>query len=138
MAQQVLPLRVRQTVKEPAWDGALGGEVSRPLSRRAFLALGGTAAVVSGLIAAGYKAVFQVSPAGASQTASLVSQEQQESRVACPFGLVDDPYPGRCRRYRDSNGDGICDYSVPGSGNNVALADGGSFSGGFRRRPGFG
>lgn len=32
-------------------------------------------------------------------------------RVACPFGLVNDPYPGKCRRYVDKNGDGICDLS---------------------------
>jgi hypothetical protein len=43
---------------------------------------------------------------------------QQQGGVACPRGLVNDPYPGQCRNYTDSNGDGICDYSVPGSGNN--------------------
>jgi hypothetical protein len=45
---------------------------------------------------------------------------QQQSGVACPRGLVNDPYPGRCRNYTDRNGDGICDYSVLGSGNNDA------------------
>ncbi len=29
----------------------------------------------------------------------------------CPYGLVNDPYPGECRRYADSNDDGICDLS---------------------------
>lgn len=29
----------------------------------------------------------------------------------CPFGLVDDPAPGRCRLYIDSNQDAICDRS---------------------------
>jgi hypothetical protein len=29
----------------------------------------------------------------------------------CPYGLVNDPYPGRCGRYRDSNGNGYCDLS---------------------------
>ena len=43
---------------------------------------------------------------------------QQQSGVACPRGLVNDPYPGRCRHYTDRNGDGICDYSVPGTGSN--------------------
>ncbi|MCJ7552111.1 MAG: DUF4405 domain-containing protein [Anaerolineae bacterium] len=33
--------------------------------------------------------------------------------VACPRGLVNDLYPGRCRRYVDRDGDGICDLSVP-------------------------
>jgi len=31
----------------------------------------------------------------------------------CPFGLEDDPYPGECNRYVDSDGDGICDLSQP-------------------------
>ncbi len=29
----------------------------------------------------------------------------------CPKGLVNDPYPGACRRYVDTNSDGICDLS---------------------------
>jgi hypothetical protein len=29
----------------------------------------------------------------------------------CPYGLVNDPYPGRCFRYVDTNNDGICDRS---------------------------
>lgn len=29
----------------------------------------------------------------------------------CPFGLKDDPYPGRCRLYIDTNQDGLCDRS---------------------------
>ena len=29
----------------------------------------------------------------------------------CPKGLTNDPYPGRCGRYVDSNGDSICDLS---------------------------
>ena len=29
----------------------------------------------------------------------------------CPYGLVNDPYPGKCRRYVDSNGNGYCDLS---------------------------
>jgi len=31
----------------------------------------------------------------------------------CPFGLEDDPYPGECKRYIDTDGDGICDRSQP-------------------------
>jgi hypothetical protein len=33
--------------------------------------------------------------------------------TACPYGLVNDPYPGECRQYTDKNGDGICDLSQP-------------------------
>ena len=29
----------------------------------------------------------------------------------CPRGLVNDPYPGVCRLYEDTDGDGICDLS---------------------------
>ena len=35
------------------------------------------------------------------------------SCVACPRGLVNDPYPGRCRLYVDSDKDGLCDHSIP-------------------------
>ncbi|XRO75311.1 hypothetical protein ACO3TA_00045 [Methanocaldococcus sp. 28A] len=31
----------------------------------------------------------------------------------CPFGIVNDPYPGKCGRYIDTNHDGICDHSEP-------------------------
>lgn len=35
----------------------------------------------------------------------------------CPYGLVNDPYPGSCRRYVDTNHDGYCDHSqlIPAS-----------------------
>jgi hypothetical protein len=32
---------------------------------------------------------------------------------SCPYGLVNDPYPGQCPRYVDGDGDGICDLSQP-------------------------
>jgi uncharacterized membrane protein YphA (DoxX/SURF4 family) len=28
----------------------------------------------------------------------------------CPFGIVDDPYPGRCGLYKDENNNAECDY----------------------------
>ncbi len=31
----------------------------------------------------------------------------------CPFGFEDDPYPGECKRYIDTDGDGTCDLSQP-------------------------
>jgi|GEM_PF-754296 len=37
----------------------------------------------------------------------------QTVHVLCPFKMVNDPYPGRCRRYRDQNGNGFCDLSEP-------------------------
>lgn len=36
-----------------------------------------------------------------------------EMCVSCPRGLVNDPYPGRCRLYVDRDNDGLCDHSVP-------------------------
>lgn len=37
----------------------------------------------------------------------------QTGAVCCPRGQTWDPYPGRCRQYRDSNGNGYCDWSEP-------------------------
>ncbi len=34
----------------------------------------------------------------------------------CPFGQVNDEYPGQCRLYVDVNQDGICDHSQSASG----------------------
>ena len=51
------------------------------------------------------------------------SVPQPQAGVACPFGLVNDPYPGQCRRYVDGNGDGICDLSELGSGLNAPEAE---------------
>ncbi|MGC9516953.1 MAG: hypothetical protein ACP5C3_04550 [Methanomicrobiales archaeon] len=31
--------------------------------------------------------------------------------AGCPYGLVNDPYPGLCPRYVDATGDGFCDLS---------------------------
>lgn len=31
----------------------------------------------------------------------------------CPLGMTNDPYPGACRRYVDTNNDGLCDHSQP-------------------------
>ena len=56
--------------------------------------------------------------AGAGQTTAptrtvvpRATQTPDVKAVACPFGLVNDPYPGECRRYRDANSNGICDLS---------------------------
>jgi hypothetical protein len=31
--------------------------------------------------------------------------------TGCPYGMVNDPYPGQCPRYTDITGEGICDLS---------------------------
>lgn len=33
--------------------------------------------------------------------------------VACPFGILNDPFPGQCNRYCDLNNNAICDLSEP-------------------------
>lgn len=112
---------------------AYGGAASNSLSRRAFLAFGGAATVVAAAVVAGYQAL-QANTAEASQSSTQLAAVQQESGVACSFGVVNDPYPGRCKHYRDSNGDGICDYSVEGSGSNLAASGDESLVAGFSRR----
>ena len=78
--------------------------------------------------------VFRANTAEASESSDQLAAVQQESGVACPFGVVNDPYPGRCRHYRDSNGDGYCDYSVEGSGSSPSASGDASLTGGFSRR----
>jgi hypothetical protein len=97
-----------KSVPEPACSEAMG----TTMSRRAFLVRGGMATVAAGLAVAGYKVVFGTSTAKTRQDDSQADGTEQAGRVACPRGLVNDPYPGKCRRYVDRNGDGICDYSV--------------------------
>lgn len=66
-------------------------------------------------------------PPAVSATADATRAEQADAAgdpaarqgVACRHGLVNDPYPGQCRQYLDRDSDGVCDYSVPGSGSNV-------------------
>ncbi len=41
----------------------------------------------------------------------------------CPHGLVNDPYPGECNKYVDTDDDGICDRSQPAPEDRVADAE---------------
>ena len=41
----------------------------------------------------------------------------------CPFGLVNDTYPGNCGRYTDASGDLICDHSQPNPGSLAPTAN---------------
>jgi hypothetical protein len=111
-----------KTVPEPEHAGAKG----TPMSRRAFLTAAGTMAAVAGLLVAS-TAIFGTDRAGAnsieqedtssseaSSTATQVSITTQGGTVACPRGLVNDPYPGKYHHFVDTTGDGFCDYSVLG------------------------
>jgi hypothetical protein len=42
-----------------------------------------------------------------------VESETEVFWNSCPKGFVNDPYPGECRNYIDTDGDGICDHSEP-------------------------
>jgi hypothetical protein len=50
---------------------------------------------------------------GAAATVPIVAISTMSGACAagCPYGLVNDPFPGQCPRYIDVNGDGICDLS---------------------------
>ena len=140
MTKQVLATKDRRPVEGPAPSPAASGATEASMSRRAFLQLGGIAVVTTGLVVAGLRLfsgrdVGQASRDGVALAAGgQASGLEQASGVACPFGLVNDPYPGRCRFYEDSTGDGICDYSVAGSGSSLATGGAGIWGGGFRRR----
>lgn len=133
MTKQMLSSTGGQEAKQPASGLAYGEIRGKILSRRAFLAFGGAATAVVVAAVAGYRAILSAGPAEASESSNRLATTQQESGVACPFGVVNDPYPGRCRHYRDSNGDDMCDYSVPGSGSNLSTSDGGSLDGELSR-----
>jgi hypothetical protein len=50
---------------------------------------------------------------GALSTIPLIAASTMSGSCAasCPYGMVNDPYPGQCPRYTDLSGDGICDLS---------------------------
>lgn len=90
------------------------------LDRREFLRLGGLV-LTGGALAMVYKNITGSSEAVASgsglstptKVANLPSTSQSSQLcVACPKGLTNDPYPGRCRLYVDNDNDGLCDYSI--------------------------
>ncbi len=139
MTRQMFSPTKQGQVSERVPEAAYGDATSGGLSRRAFLAFGGAATVVAAAVVAGYRTILGASVAEAIPSSSQLTATSQGGGIACPFGLVNDPYPGRCKHYRDSNGDGICDYSVAGSGSSLSTSDDGSFDGGFsRHRAGFG
>ncbi len=61
------------------------------LDRRQFLKVAGCGAVVA-LVGGG---------------CSLATKAE----ASCPYGRVNDPYPGECSRYVDTTGNGYCDLS---------------------------
>ena len=49
--------------------------------------------------------------AGCSANAETVIDDSTDSgdSHACPRGVSDDPFPGRCGHYVDNDGNGLCD-----------------------------
>ena len=49
----------------------------------------------------------------AASTIPFIAASTMSSSCAttCPYGIVNDPFPGQCSRYIDLDGDGMCDLS---------------------------
>lgn len=120
--QMLRPKKQRPIAVSPC-DPVFPEVQDTPISRRAFLVVGGAMAVITGLAVIGYRRIAQAISSEDDQIDNLSLTSAPQNRVACPFGLVNDPYPGQCRRYLDLNGDGICDYSVPDSGGDLAESE---------------
>ena len=54
-----------------------------------------------------------VAPTAEATSTSAPPTPTSQPQTDCPFGLVNDPYPGECGRYVDQNENGICDHSEP-------------------------
>jgi hypothetical protein len=126
MTKRMLSPAGRQTASKTTLEPAHAGVKGTPMSRRAFLTAAGTTAAAASLLVAA-TAIFgtdraeagsteqeDTSSAEGSSTATQVSSASQGGTVACPRGLVNDLYPGKCHHYVDTTGDGFCDYSVLG------------------------
>jgi len=147
---------VRNLVSDPTLIPCTN-PTERQLSRRDFLRIGGLALATLGALLTGCRpstsdratsgdntalnregALAAATPTAQTGTAQAAVPTATPAAtgtvyVACPRGLVNDPYPGHCKLYRDTNGNGYCDWSVPGSGN-VPAGQTGAPSGGRPRR----
>ncbi len=50
-------------------------------------------------------------PTATATAVPTATPAPQRVVTRCPFGRINDPYPGHCRRYVDKNGNGFCDLS---------------------------
>ena len=46
-----------------------------------------------------------------AETEAPAQIAQETVETDCPFGEINDPFPGSCGRYIDRNGNDICDLS---------------------------
>lgn len=89
---------------------------SRNRKTAGILALSALLASGAGLAGCGTSAASEAATAGASgETSSTDAQTEASSsyQVECNRGIVNDPYPGLCHDYIDSDGNSICDLSEP-------------------------
>jgi hypothetical protein len=68
-----------------------------------------TDATGSGTAASSTSVTSEATSAASQATSSAASSSAVWN--SCPKGITNDPYPGECSRYVDSNSDGICDLS---------------------------
>jgi len=86
------------------------------MTRRRFLAVSGcalAAALCSGCLRDSTQdaATAESNAAQASTNTAVPAASATRITTRCRRNQVNDPYPGRCHDYTDSNGNGICDYS---------------------------
>jgi hypothetical protein len=107
---------------QPATLGAQPG--ADGIGRRAFLRYAAVGALLTGATVAGARVLGDDGSAAAEDSTSstgggLATSTSSSTRasarltVACRKGVAYCPYPGRCHSYRDRDGDGYCDLSIP-------------------------
>ncbi len=85
----------------------------RGMNRRAFIRLCGCVCCGAALALAGCDNTADKGAAAPSVTSTADAATADSTAVRCPRGQRWDPYPGRCHSYRDTNGNGYCDWSEP-------------------------
>jgi hypothetical protein len=116
-----LCLRLPAIVASEASAEALSDSAAPPTAGGSEAGATATAVTTGGVVASGEFAEATPTPAAPdvaanqkpppSATPQPAPTPLATVRTQCPFGLVDDPYPGRCKRYIDKNGNGYCDLS---------------------------
>jgi hypothetical protein len=118
MTRRNIGARLRPVVLATQPAQAEGG-----IGRRAFLRYAAVGALFTGATVAGARLLGDDSAAAEDATSSTgdapvvstSSSAQASGRltVACRKGVTYCPYPGRCHSFRDQDGDGYCDLSIP-------------------------
>ena len=96
----------------------MSATTTKRINRQPFVYLALLAAVIVALALAGCSrsVAAEVDSPTARVEPTPTLQATELEGVACPAGVVNDPYPGHCKRYVDANNNGLCDLSELGSG----------------------